>query len=459
MAISPWAVIPCSAGRSKHPEVDGDMNRLFACDFVSLLTRSSDTKFVASCLTMKSFRKLVAAGLVFLVGFMFPAATAWPEIPWDVRQLAAPPRVYPAPGFHEEGVRAFFFEGPPWQGKPTRIFAWYGAPLYREAQTVPALVLVHGGGGTAFASWVRLWNSRGYAAIAIDTCGNLPIPAENHGWQRNPNGGPPCWDASFDQIDWPEKDQWTYQAVAAIILANSLLRSFPEIDSKRIGITGISWGGYLTAISASVDRRFRFAALVYGCGFLGEDSYWLPQFRKMGDAKSHKWLTLWDPSVYLRKAKMPFLWVDGTNDEFYPLDSLKKSYLLPQGPRTFSIRVRMPHNHEEGEQPDEIRAFADHLLQSGAPLASVRVQSRRGLNVWMSYRTKVPIVRAELNFTSDSGIWRQRQWNTVAAELDPGKHEVRATLPESVTAYYFNLLDERGLIVSSDLQISGVTPR
>jgi len=179
----------------------------------------------------------------------------------------------------------------------------------------------------------------------------------------------------------------------------------------------------------------------------------------MGDAKSRKWLGLWDPSVYLRKAKMPFLWVDGTNDEFYPLDSLKMSYLLPQGPRTLSIHMRMPHNHEEGEQPDEIRAFADHLLQSGAPLASVRVQSRRGLSVWMRYRTKVPIVRAELNFTSDSGIWHQRQWNTVPAELDPGKHEVRATLPESVTAYYFNPLDERGLIVSSDLQISGVAPR
>jgi hypothetical protein len=122
------------------------MNRLFACDFVSLLTRSSDTKSVASYFTMKSFRKLAAAGLVYLVVFTISGTTASAGIPWDVQQLSVVPRIYPAPGFHEEGVRAFFFEGPPWQGKPTRIFAWYGAPLYREAQTVPALVLVHGGG-------------------------------------------------------------------------------------------------------------------------------------------------------------------------------------------------------------------------------------------------------------------------------------------------------------------------
>jgi dienelactone hydrolase len=231
---------------------------------------------------------------------------------------------------------------------------------------------VHGGGGTAFANWVRLWNGRGYAAIAIDTCGSVPISAGNDTWQRSPFGGPPCWEESFDQLDWPEKDQWPYHSVAAIILANSLLRSFPEIDPDRIGITGISWGGYLTALAASIDRRFRFAAPVYGCGFLGEDSYWVPQFRMMGAAKAREWLRLWDPSIYLKKAKMPFLWVDGTNDEFYPLDSLRKSYLLPHVPRTLSIRVRMTHSHDEGERPEEIFAFADHLLRSMPPLATVR---------------------------------------------------------------------------------------
>ena len=37
-----------------------------------------------------------------------------------------------------------------------------------------AMVLVHGGGGTAFDAWVRAWVKAGYAAIAMDTCGALP---------------------------------------------------------------------------------------------------------------------------------------------------------------------------------------------------------------------------------------------------------------------------------------------
>ena len=89
------------------------------------------------------------------------------------------------------------------------------------------MVLIHGGGGTAFDAWVRLWNSRGYAAIAMDLCGCLPVQLWKMETARR--GRAPGW-GGFDQIDWPREDQWTYQAVADAILAHSLLRSFPEID-------------------------------------------------------------------------------------------------------------------------------------------------------------------------------------------------------------------------------------
>ena len=83
------------------------------------------------------------------------------------------------------------------------------------------MVLVHGGGGTAFAEWVRIWNKRGYAAIAMDTCGALPDRApEGKPWspekKRPEFGGPEGW-GGFDQIDEPEIDQWTYHAVSAAV--------------------------------------------------------------------------------------------------------------------------------------------------------------------------------------------------------------------------------------------------
>lgn len=176
---------------------------------------------------------------------IFTAATAFAAGPWNLEKLSVAPRVYPAE-LREDPLHAIFYEGLPWRGKPTRVFAWYGIPANQGNGKVPAIVLVHGGGGTAFADWVKLWNSRGYAAIAMDTCGSVPSrgSGEPGGAENRPRhefAGPPGWDASFQQTDWPVEDQWTYHAVADIMLANSLIRSFPEVDPERVGITGISW--------------------------------------------------------------------------------------------------------------------------------------------------------------------------------------------------------------------------
>ncbi|MBI5397742.1 MAG: prolyl oligopeptidase family serine peptidase [Verrucomicrobia bacterium] len=370
-------------------------------------------------------------------------------IPWNLRALSKPPATHPAPGFETNGVRAVFFDGLPWKGQPTRVFAWIGLPERKPGQKVPGMVLVHGGGGTAFASWVKLWTSRGYAAIAMDTCG--AVPRGSYGkWQRHDAGGPPGWGGS-DQIDEPMEDQWTYHAVADALLAHSLLRSMPVVDASRIGLTGISWGGYLTCIIAGVDDRFRFAVPVYGCGFLGDNSTWLPQFEKMGKEKAAQWLKLWDPSSYLGRAKMPFLWVTGTNDFAYPMDSLQKSYRLPRGSRTVCLRVRMPHGHgAAGEQPKEIHAFADAILRKGAPLARVTRQSCAGGKLEVAFESRSPVVKAELNFTKDSGVWKDRKWETMPAELDAPKHKAAATVPAGATVFYLNLTDERGLVVSSE---------
>jgi hypothetical protein len=122
---------------------------------------------------------------------------------FDVKALASPPEVFPTNDFAAEGVRAFFYEGLIYQGKPTRVFAYYGFPKGAKGAKFPAMVLIHGGGGTAFDRWVRVWTARGYAAIAMDLCGCVPDGTYGN-WKRHGQGGPPGWDASFDQIDAPK---------------------------------------------------------------------------------------------------------------------------------------------------------------------------------------------------------------------------------------------------------------
>ena len=373
-----------------------------------------------------------------------------PAVKFNLEPLHKVPEVFPYEGPQVEGVKAFFYRGLDYKGRPTQVFAYYGAPATTEGKKVPAMVLIHGGGGSAFANWVKLWNSRGYAAIAMDLCGCVPEGTYGK-WKRNEQGGPPGWDASFYQLSDPTEEQWTYQAISAVVLAHTLIRSYPEVDVERIGVTGISWGGYLTCITSGVDSRFRFACPVYGCGFLGENSAWLPTFNGMAPEVRNKWLTQRDPSDYLPNSKMPMLWVNGTNDFAYPMDSWQKSYRLPTGPRTLCLRVRMPHGHgKAGENPEEIRVFADSILQQGKPLARIVEQGVSDQEAWATFQSEEPVTKAELAYTADTGKWPERKWEQIPAEVDQKSQRVRAIVPANAKLFYLNLYDGRDCVVSTE---------
>jgi cephalosporin-C deacetylase-like acetyl esterase len=195
--------------------------------------------------------------------------------------LKSQPEVFDSPEIHSSDprIRALFFEGAPYRGKPTRIFAWVGIPVTKPGGKVPGIVLLHGGGGTAFESWVKAWVDRGYAAIAIDHFGSLPVPENANPRPRNPAGGPPGGSATFSQLGEPLRDQWPLQAITAAMRAHSLLLAQPEVDPDRTGVTGISWGGYLTCLMAALHNFPHNAEIVkYICGVirdlaLGSASY------------------------------------------------------------------------------------------------------------------------------------------------------------------------------------------
>jgi dienelactone hydrolase len=376
-------------------------------------------------------------------------AVAAPAAPmWDTTALGAAPKTYPADPIRADGMKAIFFDGLPYHGKPTRVFAWLGVPKVEPGKKVPGIVLVHGGGGTAFETWTRLWLERGYAVIAFDACGAIPLhTADGKKWQRHDAGGPPGW-GGWEQMEEAREDQWTYHAVADGILAHSLLRSVPEVDPERIGVTGISWGGYLTSILAGVDQRFKFAVPVYGCGFTNEHGF-ASNVEKLGPENAARWMQWWDPSNYLPGATMPMLWVNGTNDFAYTMNAWQKSYRLPHSSHTLCLRPRMPHGHgPAGESPKEIHVFADSIVNGGELMPIITDQGRDGRKAWATFNSARPIAKAELHFTKDTGPWQKRLWEAAPATLTEGV--VTAELPEGTRVYFLNLTDDRECVVSSE---------
>jgi hypothetical protein len=169
--------------------------------------------------------------------------------PWNLTELKKSPEFR---WISQKGpVHSLQFKSEKYQGHKTEVFAFYASPatlgIAKPGQKFPGVVLIHGGGGTAFVEWAWLWAKRGYAAIAMDLSGSRPIdpiynpesvPVPNQAASaekrtRLANGGPDQGHSQkFDTIGGDVSDDWPYHAVSNVVRSHSLLRSFPEVISR-----------------------------------------------------------------------------------------------------------------------------------------------------------------------------------------------------------------------------------
>ena len=367
--------------------------------------------------------------------------------------LTNPPALHAAGGFAKDGgVRAIFFEALPWKGKPTRVFAWLGLPEQSKGK-VPGVVLVHGGGGTAFKEWVQKWNQRGYAAISIAVEGQTSEPGAKkssgrQGWKRHNWPGPERAGIYADSAE-PLAEQWMYHAVADTVLANSLLRSLPEIDAAKVGLMGISWGGVITSTVIGIDPRFAFAIPTYGCGHLfdADNQYG----RALGS--NALYCEVWDPMVRMARAKMPVMWFSWPEDAHFPLDCQAACYRAAPGPHMLALIPGLSHGHGSAYNPPDSYAFAEAIVRDGKPwCVQSSAQQVRGA-VSVEFSATRPLERAVLISTTGTGFTGQRKWLEAPARLEQrgATWRVTATLPAGTTAWFVNVRSAT-LAASSDYQ-------
>lgn len=348
------------------------------------------------------------------------------------------------------GVRALFFRSCDYRGKRTRVFAYYGTPPHKAGERVPAVLLIHGGMGTAYDGWVKQWCDRGYAALAIDTTGRYPTEEAR---------GKSCREGMTDMrtrcdegdvISPPANDQcrhpgpaeemWLYHAVSAIILAHSLLRSFPEVDPDRVGIMGCSWGGVLTSHAISYDRRFAFAVAVYGSAFLATgDSKINRTFRTYGIDRH------FDAQAGLPTLPFPVLWQCHDSDCNFSIDANTRSYLATRHAGAVLSIANMGHSHTCALRREEPFFFADRAIGRSRGLACRIVGEPHGFGEVafpIAVTEEAQDVRAVCHYLNtpmrfdETGKYAY-EWCHLAASVEGGC--VRFSLPPEAMSYYVSL--------------------
>jgi dienelactone hydrolase len=395
-----------------------------------------------------------------LLSLLVTAAQA--ELPWDIKQLQTTmPEVKWLD--QKQPVHSMLYTGEKIAGKETQVFAFYASPktLGKGSDKVPGVVLIHGGGGTAFVEWAHLWAQRGYAAIAMDLSGRRPDAPQfdtNGAYVRKPernikrikleHGGLDHTHVEkFESIGGAKDDDWPWHAVCSVMRAHTLLRSMPEVDAERTAVTGISWGGYTTCLAASVDDRFKAAAPVYGCGFLADgDSVQRRSIDQLGELKA-QWIASYDPGSHLPQCRVPIFFVNGTHDIHYPLLSYLKSHDAVPGEKHLRLEHKMAHGHPPGWAPAEIQRFFDSKLRGGPALAVGKSTTQADGSHEVTWTSPLPIIKAELLVTTDTGPSAKRPWQISDLSVEKNRVLVPAQ-PAAAVHCLVNLTDSQGCMTT-----------
>lgn len=288
----------------------------------------------------------------------------------------------------------------------------------------PAVVLIHGGGGTAYPEYVRYWISKGYAVIALDWYNRRPLSAplpEKRKVSRTPLAGGERQDHVAN--------------VANMILAHSVLRSQPNVNPNKTAFVGLSWGSWYGAIVAAIDTRFKAGVEIY-CGDIKNNNEFI-------NGRFHQ------------DIKIPLYWVVGTNDRNMTLQSINKAFKVCPTTYNRSIVIRLPHSHV-GFYFDSCQRMISHFLKGTAGLPKLSdIAVRDGVAYAKILGQGKGIKKVYLNYCDDSVGKKpfQRVWKQIPAEIKGDV--ISAEIPKKAHSYYLTAYDEdskyRDLCGSTDV--------
>lgn len=327
-------------------------------------------------------------------------------------------------------------------GKENRIFAFMGVPETPMPEGgYPAVLLIHGGQGCAFYEWVKKWTDNGYVAIAPDFDSNYPI-ALDYDSRRTENlkGGPHGY-GSMNEIY--SDNPWIYFSVLSAQKAIDVLEKENNINLEKIGLVGISWGGFLSLIVASIEKRVKCVEIFYSTAFISNTKW----FADLGLAKLNKeeleiYNQYFDPQNYLSNITQPIAFFAGTDDIAFMMKNRRRTTDLIKSQKTFSYRLSYVHGHIEAWEAVEAAIYMNSVFY-GTELPVVKVDIIDGVcKILQRNCEKITLVYTVENFLEEDIC----KWEEI--EISDA-----LILPKDTVGYFITAVDKCGTQFSSDVVI------
>jgi dipeptidyl aminopeptidase/acylaminoacyl peptidase len=224
----------------------------------------------------------------------------------------------------------------------TETQAWLIKPAgWREDRKYPLIVSIHGGPhgmyGYAFNANFQVYAARGYAVLYLN-----PRGSSGYG-QRFSDG---------TINEWGGGD---YRDLMAGV--DEALRRFPWVDQTRLGVSGGSYGGFMTNWIITQSTRFKAAVSMASVSNL-VSFYSTSLYQDLIHAEfggfpwdNYDLLWQWSPLRYVRQAQTPTLFIHGEQDNDVHITQAEEMYMALRRRGVDTVLVRYPREGHGFREP------------------------------------------------------------------------------------------------------------
>ena len=281
-------------------------------------------------------------------------ATLWVSAPSRTRTGAV---IRLVAAHHTEFMRQFALSEPEElnfrSADNTRVQGWLMRPLnFREAERYPLILAIHGGPhgmyGYGFNAAFQAYAARGYAVLFINPRGSTGYGQKfSDGTLREWGGG-------------------DYRDLMAGV--DEALRKFSWIDRGRMGVTGGSYGGFMTNWIITQTTRFRAAvASASVSNLVSFYSTSLYQDLIHAEFGGFPWddydlLWRWSPLRYVRAVETPTLFIHGELDNDVHITQAEEMYMALRRRGVETVLARYPREGHGFREPRHREDALDRTL-------------------------------------------------------------------------------------------------